>query len=47
MKTFYLQKEKSGRQFIDEKLHNGCEQIKATEAETWKQAKAELTKPAE
>lgn len=43
MKTFYLQQEKSGRQFIDEVQHEGCEQIKQCDARTWRDAKEKLT----
>lgn len=42
MKTFYLQQEKSGRQFIDEVQHDNCEQIKSCEAKTWRDAKEKL-----
>lgn len=45
MKTFYLQQEKNGRQFIDEQLHEGCELVKTVEAANWKKAKEALTKP--
>lgn len=44
MKTFYLQQEKSGRIFIDEAQHEGCEQIKACEAKNWLDAKEKLSK---
>lgn len=44
MKTFYLQQEKSGRLFIDEKQHDECEQIKSCEAPTWRDAKEKLSK---
>ncbi len=40
LKTFYLQKDKSGRVFIDESLHTDNELLNTTEAETWKMAKA-------
>jgi hypothetical protein len=42
MKTFYLQQEQSGRLFIDEVQHDGCEQIKSCEAMTWRDAKEKL-----
>jgi glycine/serine hydroxymethyltransferase len=45
MKTYFLQKEKSGRLFIDNRLHEGCEKIDTVEAECWKEAKAKLTLP--
>jgi hypothetical protein len=46
MKTYFLQKEKSGRLFIDDHLHDGCEQVETVEAESWKEAKAKLILPA-
>jgi hypothetical protein len=46
MKTYFLQKEKSGRLFIDDQLHAGCKKIETVEAESWKEAKAKLTLPA-
>lgn len=45
MKTFYLQQEKkSGRLFIDEILHDECEEIGSCEARTWREAREKLAK---
>jgi hypothetical protein len=44
MKTFYLQQEKSGRLFIDDNPHDGCEQIRSCEAANWRDAKEKLSK---
>jgi hypothetical protein len=46
MKTYHLQKEPSGRLFIDTKKHRGCEKLKSCEAASWQEAKEKLTKPA-
>jgi hypothetical protein len=42
MKTYFLQKEKSGRLFIDDHLHANCEKVEAVEAASWKEAKSKL-----
>ncbi|MFC5475259.1 hypothetical protein [Paraherbaspirillum soli] len=40
MKIYYLQKDATGRRFIDDKLHEGCTQLDVKEAESWKAARA-------
>ena len=41
--TWYLQMDMdTQREFIDDHLHGGCEEIAVVQAATWKDARAEL-----
>lgn len=40
MKTYYLQKDPTGREFIDDSMHEDCKEIGRVQAPSWKSARA-------